>query len=441
MPINTDTARNIIRLARQHIGEEYVLGAAVAYDNADHKGPWDCAEFATWAVYQGAGVLLGCKPKDASSGEAYTGFWANDAAQYNLKISIDEALRTPGAMLFRKPRSNRVGHISISIGDGANVVEAASRALGVVERAGTGRPWDYGIVIPTQAEIDAGGPRSSTGGMLILRAQDNPRYDARVVALQDALRQHGFDPGASDGLFGEMTEKAVINYQMFIGVVVDGIVGRETGTSLGLPFWDADQAGGGGDGGGGGAAPAPAAGGVFNPKYGVTFQSLVPGGTFSADPDDLQVKRAVRTNNPGALNISNWQKSFAGYVGVTFADHAGNKTTIYRTPEHGVAAWYNLLANRYGFGMNGSFKLSRLARRYAGANSDDAPAVKAYLKGWKAWSNGDLKKNTVVRLDSASEVLRLARAMFAHESGDPSPLKDEQIDFAVARFRDGTLPG
>ena len=64
------------------------------------------------------------------------------------------------------------------------------------------------------------------------------------------------------------------------------------------------------------------------------YGSLVPGGFFSADPEDMHVPRSVRTNNPGALNISAWQKERRGFVGVTPPDSAGNKTTIYRTPEH-----------------------------------------------------------------------------------------------------------
>lgn len=55
--------------------------------------------------------------------------------------------------------------------------------------------------------------------------------------------------------------------------------------------------------------------GMLNPKYGVTFGSLVPGGFFSGDPDDLNVHRSIRTNNPGALNFTSWQKAGWGMLG------------------------------------------------------------------------------------------------------------------------------
>src|SRR5262249_22160309 len=150
-------------------------------------------------------------------------------------------------------------------------------------------------------------------------------------------------------------------------------------------------------------------------KYGVTFRSLVPGGFYSHDPDDMGVKRAIRTNNPGALNITSWQKAFRGYVGVTPADSAGNKTTIYVTPEHGVGAWFHPLAQRYGYGASGSVRIGELARKYSGTASETSAAARAYVAGWKRGSGGALTANAVVDLGDESDVLMLAKAMFFHE--------------------------
>src|SRR5262245_45962999 len=67
---------------------------------------------------------------------------------------------------------------------------------------------------------------------------------------------------------------------------------------------------------------------------------LVPGGAFRADPMDLSCPRSIRTNNPGALNFSDWQTSRPGFIGKTQPDGSANHnvTTIYRTPEHGIAS-------------------------------------------------------------------------------------------------------
>lgn len=173
---------------------------------------------------------------------------------------------------------------------------------------------------------------------------------------------------------------------------------------------------------------------------GPNYRSLVPNGFFSSDPFDTSVKRSIRTNNPGALNISNWQRNFPGFVGVTPPDHAGNVTAIYVTPEHGTAAWYHLMTDRYGYGEDGSFKLSELAMKYAGVNSANDPAAVSYLRGWRRWSSNQLDKDSIIHLNDDSEVLLLGRAMFGHEIGGVSPLHDDQIVKAVQLKRAGQLP-
>lgn len=55
-----------------------------------------------------------------------------------------------------------------------------------------------------------------------------------VVALQDALRAHGFNPGKSDGDFGQGTLAAVIAFQRSEGMLADGVVGPRTAAALGL---------------------------------------------------------------------------------------------------------------------------------------------------------------------------------------------------------------
>src|SRR5262245_36314167 len=132
---------------------------------------------------------------------------------------------------------------------------------------------------------------------------------------------------------------------------------------------------------------------VYNKGRKVRFGTLVNYGWFSATPDDTDIARAIRTNNPGALNVSSWQRSRPGFVGQTSADAAGNITAIYQTPEQGIAAWYFLLSNRYGFGKMGQFD-----HHFA--------------------------------LDE--ELLDVAKAEFAHEAGAVSPLHDDQILYGFA---------
>lgn len=105
--------------------------------------------------------------------------------------------------------------------------------------------------------------------------------------------------------------------------------------------------------------------------------------------------------------------------------------------EQGIAAWYFLLSNRYGFGKAGQFDLASVARRYAGQNAT-AAEVKAYTDGWSKWSNGALKPETVVHFAIDEELLDFAKATFAHEAGAVSPLHDDQILYGFALERQTT---
>ncbi|TAV19072.1 hypothetical protein ELI35_37825 [Rhizobium ruizarguesonis] len=78
---------------------------------------------------------------------------------------------------------------------------------------------------------------SSSDKILVLRVQEEPEFDDHVAELQIALKDHGFDPGKVDGLFGNATEAAVFSFQLSEGLLPDGEVGPETGQALNLPYW------------------------------------------------------------------------------------------------------------------------------------------------------------------------------------------------------------
>lgn len=143
------TGQDLLNRAATREGEEYVLGANTDTSNPDEHGPWDCAEFVTWVVYQVTGKLLGCVDNEADPADcdAYTGAWARDVKTGTVKgIPVEEAMKIPGAILLRAKTAERCGHIVFSDGEGGTI-EAYSHADGVCRLESRGRTWNYGILI------------------------------------------------------------------------------------------------------------------------------------------------------------------------------------------------------------------------------------------------------------------------------------------------------
>lgn len=118
------TGKDLLKLAETRIGQKY-LNALVPKDNPNWQGPLDCAEFASWVVFQKAGKLYGCTDNNGNPAttEAYSGAWARDAANGTLtQTGKATACTAPGVILIRKPpMPGKMGHIAISDGEGGTV--------------------------------------------------------------------------------------------------------------------------------------------------------------------------------------------------------------------------------------------------------------------------------------------------------------------------------
>lgn len=225
------TGAAMLELARDHIGEEY-QNVLVPKNNANWRGPWDCAEFMSWLVFQDARILYGCFDSDGNPAlvEAYTGAWKTDSANRGIRISANKAAAIVGAFLLRfPPGPRRMGHIAICDGQGGTV-EAKSRLEGVVADTARGRRWDTGILVPG-VEYDQDVESIPLGPARVVRmgANNDP---AVVRKIQSALQALGIDPGGVDGIYGPKTTAAVAAFQRLRGLVVDGEVGPQTAREL-----------------------------------------------------------------------------------------------------------------------------------------------------------------------------------------------------------------
>lgn len=130
-----------IEMARAQAGDAYVWGAQTDPNDPDPDA-FDCSELVEWAAAQ-----VGVKMEDVSYSQYVQ---VRDAG---TEISVEQALQTPGALLFRfSAETDGSGfpasrHVAISLGNG-KTIEAMGSNYGVLEADATGREWTNGGLVP-----------------------------------------------------------------------------------------------------------------------------------------------------------------------------------------------------------------------------------------------------------------------------------------------------
>ena len=146
------------------------------------------------------------------------------------------------------------------------------------------------------------------------------------------------------------------------------------------------------------------------------YRSLV-GGFYSSTPNDKSTGPvSVRFNNPGAVNGATWERTFPGHVG-EIETTPGNRSTIFETPEHGVAAWWELMRRYRAAGAN---TVGKIIARYGGGQ--DYSAYAAQVSKWTGFPT-----TKVIDLQDDTVLLPFAKAMFRYEAGRETPLSEAQI--------------
>lgn len=228
------TGRGVLLLAKQHIGQAYE-NITVPKNNSNWQGPWDCAEFVSWLVFQDSGILYGCLSNNANPAvaDAYTGAWQIDSVRLGMRIPIAEAAAIEGGILLRfPPEPGKMGHIVVCDGKG-KTVEAAGKNFGVIEGSVHRRRWDTGVLVPglfynrDVQPINILPPIST-----IYRLGGSNMIESVVENIQNALLGEGINPGPVDGIYGDKTAAAVAAFQQINGLIVDGEVGPQTALAL-----------------------------------------------------------------------------------------------------------------------------------------------------------------------------------------------------------------
>lgn len=222
------TGYDIVRsgIAIDALGGRYVWGA---------KGPvnYDCSGFTFEAGRRnGSALVHGAQNQ------------RDQLRRSNLLISVDQAMRTPGALLWRIDEGPSNDHVAISLGNGS-AVEAHSRAKGIGVFSAVGRRWTHGGLFPG---INYGGPPPPPKlppahpndlqviafllGVAKTRTYRFGDVDPGVKFVQEGLNRVAGAGLVVDGNFGAATWGAVVNVQKWLHaqdprVTVDGIVGPQ----------------------------------------------------------------------------------------------------------------------------------------------------------------------------------------------------------------------
>lgn len=229
------TGKQMYELGLTRVGCKYSFGVVVPKDDKNYMGAFDCAEFASWDVYQVSGLLYGCTNDSANphSADAYSQSWIRDAKNKGQIISVNEGFRTPGAVLARVAGADIIGHAAISSGTG-KTVEAHSTKTGLIQSVVTGRRWDYAIQVPwitytPNIIADVKDQNKKPTGMIYRLTSPKYMRGPKIKAIQKALKMQRVD-----GIFGPETFNNVRAFQIKRGLVPDGEVGPKTWAALKL---------------------------------------------------------------------------------------------------------------------------------------------------------------------------------------------------------------
>jgi hypothetical protein len=229
------TGAQLLRSLQTRIGEKYV-NVQVPKDNGRWHGPWDCAEFASWLVFQ---ATAGCTAASATPPilRSPTPIPVHGCAIRSTDV-LDrttqlESNSMRGAVLIRTPPApGKMGHIAITDGRGGTV-EAAGVNLGVRRDRIEGRLWHYIVKVPGLTYASTGYVAPVKPLPYLLTLETPCVRSALVRAVQRALRDKGVDPGKIDGEYGPHTVAAVEAFQAMNRLVADGICGPRTAKKLG----------------------------------------------------------------------------------------------------------------------------------------------------------------------------------------------------------------
>ena len=233
------TPQGVVAWALTQKGDPYILGAKASASESNPSA-FDCSGLVSWACGR-AGVPF--------SGSAYGLF--SGCKRAGKLISVGEALRTPGALLFVAKCAACGGgngnHVAISQGNGLTI-EARGRAYGVGEFPANRKTWTHGGLIPglNYANRSTVSMPEMDGNMLAqflqavflqtkfcsnVELKRGVKAEECVNIVQIRLKALGYSVDVN-GTFDRATQASVQKFQKRSKLKPDGVVDKDTWKAL-----------------------------------------------------------------------------------------------------------------------------------------------------------------------------------------------------------------
>jgi uncharacterized protein (TIGR02594 family) len=214
----------LIQIATQELGVEEVVGPGsneriltyakeIGFDSwyKDDDTPW-CSVFMNWVAFK-AGVERTNKGRAESWDE----------------VGKVTSRPEPGdiALFSSTSGGSKITHVGIYMGysqDNSRIYVLGGNQSNAVNLSG----FKADKLVRFRRLAPVGAPVIAAQPSLLKKGDRGPK----VVALQDALKQAGFDCGTSDGDYGGMTERAILALQKDQGLPATGTYDTPTQTAL-----------------------------------------------------------------------------------------------------------------------------------------------------------------------------------------------------------------
>lgn len=197
----------IVQNAIKYLGKPYVWGG-----ESDAEGGYDCSGY-VYNVLNDSGIKIG-----RTTAQEYYNKYKGNAS--NKKVA--------GALLFFGKSVTSITHVAIASGDGVHMYESIGSSKNTKTNKGKGVTYSY---ISRRKDLVAVCTPFKPSVAVPVIAKPTLKVGSKGMQVNYLQQDLNFLMNAkldTDGHFGQLSKKAVMDYQKKYNLVVDGIYGKNS---------------------------------------------------------------------------------------------------------------------------------------------------------------------------------------------------------------------